>query len=98
MAEGDSENADGESELEQTQIQQMMEVMMPIQSLGMFHMQLVQQDKDPQYYGDLVKPGDAEQVLMTWKDDQGRYNVIYGDLTFDEDVAPEDLPETVPAE
>ena len=96
MVEGDPESADGEPEIEPAQIQQMMQVMMPIQSLGMFYMQLVQQDKDPHYYGDRVEPGDAEQILMTWKGDDGNYEVIYGDLTVEEDISPENLPETVP--
>ena len=91
MVENDS---GGASEIEQSQIQQMMQVMMPIQSLGMFYMQLVQEDKDPHYYGDRVEPGDAEQILMIWKGDEGRYHVIYGDLTVEEDVAREDLPKT----
>ncbi len=70
-----------DSETEPDQMQLMMQITMPIQSLGMFYMQLVQQDKNPRYYGDRVEPGDTEQILMIWKGDKGRYEVIYGDLS-----------------
>lgn len=57
------------------------EFMMPIQSLLMFHMQLVQQKKDPAYYGDRVTPEDTDAVLMRWKTDSGKYMVVFGDLS-----------------
>ncbi|MHC4551244.1 MAG: hypothetical protein ACYSUT_00545 [Planctomycetota bacterium] len=59
-----------------------LEFMQPIQSLGMFYMQLVQQKKDPAYYGDQVTPNDIDAVLLRWKnEDTGKYTVIFGDLT-----------------
>jgi hypothetical protein len=57
-----------------------MEIMMPLQSLGMFHMILVQQKKEPAYYGKVVKPGDVAQVLLRWKTAENEYRVIFGDL------------------
>jgi len=33
-----------------------------------------------QYFGQIVEPGDSEAVLMYWKMDDGRYQVIFGDL------------------
>jgi hypothetical protein len=42
---------------------------------------LVPEDKENvEYFGDVVKPGDSEAVLMYWKLDDGRYEVIFGDL------------------
>jgi hypothetical protein len=35
---------------------------------------------DAAYYGKTVKPGDKDKVLLRWKLDDGRYEVIYGDL------------------
>jgi hypothetical protein len=57
-----------------------MEVMRPVQSLSMFYMTLVQEKKEPAYYGDVVGPKDANQVLMRWKVSDNEYRVIYGDL------------------
>ena len=91
MVEDDSEGGLGEPEIDQAQIQQMVQVMMPIQSLGMLYMRLIQQDKDPHYYGDRVEPGDADQILMIWKGDEGSYEVIYGDLS-NAVLAPDELP------
>ena len=54
--------------------------MMPIQMLGGFYQTLVQQKKDPAYYGKVVKPGDAAQVLLRWKTGDNEYRVIFGDL------------------
>jgi len=69
-----------------------MEVMQPIQSLGMFYMTLVQDKKEPAYYGQSVDPNDADAVLMRWKVSENQYRVIYGDLTA-EDVTAEELAE-----
>jgi hypothetical protein len=48
--------------------------------LGGFYQTLVQQKKDPAYYGKVVKPGDAAQVLLRWKTGDNEYRVIFGDL------------------
>jgi len=55
----------------------------PILGLGMFYEELVDDKKDPAYYGETVKPGDADKVLLRWKLDDGRYRVIFGDLHAD---------------
>ena len=54
--------------------------MMSIQGAGMFYMQLVQENKAPAYYGDIITPEDADQVLMRWKVSDTEYRVIYGNL------------------
>jgi len=35
---------------------------------------------DAMYYGKTVRPGDKDKILARWKLDDGRYEVIYGDL------------------
>jgi outer membrane lipoprotein-sorting protein len=77
----------------------MQEFIAPIQSLGMFQMKLMQEKKDPAYYGNLVTPDDTDAVLYRWKNDDGTYTVIFGDLSSGE-MTYEDLikiePENVP--
>jgi outer membrane lipoprotein-sorting protein len=58
----------------------LVDVMMPLQMLGGFYGTLVQEKKDPAYYGKVVQPGDAAQVLLRWKTADGEYRVIFGDL------------------
>ena len=73
-------------------MQQTMQLMMPLQAITMFNMQLVQQAKDPRYYGDRVQPGNATQILMAWQGEAGGYEVIYGDL-HRAVIAADQLPE-----
>jgi hypothetical protein len=67
-------------------------------------MRLSQEKRDPVYYGRTVTPGDGAAVLLRWREDSGRYKVIFGDLrvaemTYDELAAiePEDKPQDEPA-
>ena len=62
------------------QTKKLMDKMMPIQSLGGFYMMLVQEKKEPAYYGKVVKPGDVAQVLLRWKTAENEYRVIFADL------------------
>lgn len=48
---------------------------------GYFYQELVEDNKDPVYYGETVKPGDSSKVLLRWKLDDGQYRVIFGDLS-----------------
>lgn len=57
-----------------------------------FYMGLVQNKKDPAYYGKTVTPKDADKVLLRWKVSDNEYRVIYGDLHA-ETVTPEKLAE-----
>ena len=52
----------------------------PLRRLIWFYVRLVQQKKDPAYYGKTVTPKDADKVLMRWKVSDNEYRVIYGDL------------------
>jgi hypothetical protein len=67
-----------------------MEMMRPVQSLSMFYMKLVQEDKEPVYYGETVRPDDSGAVLLRWKVSDRLYRVVFGDL-LTSDVTPEEL-------
>ncbi len=58
----------------------MQEFYAPIHALGMYHMTLVQDKKDPAYFGNQVTPQDTDAVLMRWKIEGNTYQVIFGDL------------------
>ncbi len=45
-----------------------------------FFGQLVRDGLEPEYNGDYVLPGDADEVLLTWHLDAKHVRVIYGDL------------------
>jgi outer membrane lipoprotein-sorting protein len=75
---------------QEEQTKKVMEMMQPVQSLGMFYMMLMQDKKEPAYYGQSVGPDDAEAVLMRWKVSEGKYRVIFGDLSA-LDVSTEEL-------
>jgi len=70
----------------------MREIMRPIQSPGWFYQMLVNDEKEPVYYGESVGPYDADAVLMRWKTSDNEYRVIFGDLTT-KDVTPQELVE-----
>ncbi len=42
--------------------------------------QLNREDRELEYFGDSVTPEDGDEVLLRWKQDDGTYRVIYGDL------------------
>ncbi len=70
----------------------LMEIMQPIQSVGLFYMMLVADGNDPAYYGDKVTPEFPHAVLMRWRVEEDKYRVIFGDLTV-EDVTADELAE-----
>jgi len=37
-------------------------------------------DADAAYYGKTVGPNDKDKVLLRWKREDGKYEVIFGDL------------------
>ena len=57
-----------------------------------FYETLVEENKDPVYYGETVGPDDTDKVLLRWKLDDGQYRVIFGDLSI-RNVTPEELAE-----
>lgn len=74
------------------QAEKVMDMMRPIQSLGRFYMMLVQDKKEPAYYGELVGIDDGDMVLLRWKVSDNEYRVIFGDLTA-ENITTEQLEE-----
>jgi hypothetical protein len=64
----------------------------PIFSLVGFYNRLVEDKKDPAYYGKTVTPKDGDKVLMRWKVSDNEYRVIFGDLHA-ETVSPARLAE-----
>ncbi len=69
-----------------------LEIMRPIQSLGLFYTTLIQDQKEPVDYGESVGLRDSDKVLLRWKVSEGQYRVIYGNLTT-ADVTAEKLAE-----
>lgn len=45
-----------------------------------FYEMLAKEKKDPAYYGNVVTPQDADEVLMRWKVTDNQYRVIFGSL------------------
>jgi hypothetical protein len=64
----------------------------PLRRLIWFYVRLIQDKKDPAYYGKTVTPKDADKVVMRWKVSENEYRVIFGDLHA-ETVSPEKLAE-----
>ncbi len=69
-----------------------MQITKPLQSPAFFYMMLVQDKKEPAYYGQSVTRDDADAVLMRWKVSDNEYRVIFGDLHA-ETVTPAKLAE-----
>lgn len=59
----------------------MIDLMMPIQGTAGFYSRLVQDKKNPAYYGDIVTPDQPDLILMRWQIEEGQYRVIFSDLT-----------------
>ena len=70
----------------------MMDAILPVYPIGLFYMALVQDQKEPVYYGETVGPDDTNKVLLRWKLENGQYRVIFGDLSA-RSVTPEELAE-----
>jgi predicted Ser/Thr protein kinase len=60
-----------------------------------FYRQLLVEDRELEYFGATVEPGDPDAVLLRWKLDDGSFRVIYGDLrveTLTLEEGPTDTP------
>jgi hypothetical protein len=71
---------------------EMLEENMPMMSIGQFYMRLVQEKRDPKYYGENVTPEDSDAILLRWRLDNGKYRVVFGDLD-QRDISAEQLAE-----
>jgi len=84
---------DHPEEMTETELEtKMMEAILPVYPIGLFYMTLVEDQKEPVYYGETVGPDDAEAVLLRWKISDDQYRVIFGDLSA-LDVTAEKLKE-----
>ncbi len=61
-------------------IKELTQTLTPVMGIGSFYMSLSQDQKHPAYYGDVVTPQDADQVLMRWQVSETEYRVIFGSL------------------
>jgi hypothetical protein len=66
--------------------------LMSIMGPAFLYEKLVEDNRDPAYYGQTVGPDDTNKVLMRWKQDDGQYRVIFGDLSV-KTVTAEELSE-----
>jgi hypothetical protein len=49
--------------------------------MGFAHINSILRDNaDAAYYGKTVGPNDKDKVLLRWKLDDGKYQVVFGDL------------------
>jgi len=78
-----------QAQSEEEKATEVMDMMRPVTSLGAFYMTLVQDKKEPIYYGESVGPDDAGSVLLRWKISDNQYRVIFGDLTAENFTAEE---------
>jgi outer membrane lipoprotein-sorting protein len=81
-----------QAQSEEDKAKKLIDVMQRIQSIGMFYMTLMQDKKEPAYYGEKVSPGNVGLMLLRWKISDNQYRVIFGDLTA-ADVTTEELAE-----
>jgi len=61
-------------------VTKLLDFLMPVRGFASFYRLLVDDKKDPEYYGPFVTPKDADKVLMRWKVSDNEYRVIFGDL------------------
>jgi hypothetical protein len=57
------------------------DILKPLVGFAVFYKGLIYENKNPAYYGEIVKPGDANEVQVRWKLDDSQYRVIFGDLS-----------------
>ncbi|OHB62458.1 MAG: hypothetical protein A2Y76_07010 [Planctomycetes bacterium RBG_13_60_9] len=65
---------------EQERPNRLMDAATPMRRLFNFYIGLIEDRKDPAYYGKTVTPRDVDGVLMRWKVSDSEYRVIFGDL------------------
>ncbi len=65
---------------EQERVDRLMDAGTPMRCLFRFYVGLIDDRKDPAYYGKTMTPKDADKVLLRWKVSNSEYRVIFGDL------------------
>jgi hypothetical protein len=76
---------------EQIRTDEYVKIQKAVRSFAMLN-ELYQENADVAYYGQTVEAKDKDKVLLRWQLDDGRYQVMYGDLR-SETVSPERLRE-----
>ena len=66
---------------EDQMIQELGQGCMHLEFTAVFCGTLASENKAVAYYGDRVTAENPDAVLMRWREDDGRYKVIFGDLT-----------------
>jgi hypothetical protein len=59
---------------------ELMQDTMTVSMACVFVQKLAADGHEPEYFGDVVTPEDADEVLVHWRLDDGQMRVIYGDL------------------
>ena len=59
---------------------------------SLLYIKLLEENNDPAYYGETVKLGDADKILLRWKLDDDQYRVIFGNLSV-KTITAEELAE-----
>lgn len=66
---------------EEQMVQELGQGCMHLEFTAIFYGVLASENKAAAYYGDRVTADNPDAVLMRWREDDGRYMVIFGDLT-----------------
>ena len=69
---------------------EIMEKLTKLEMVGQAYSALENGGKDPAYYGDKVTAEFPHAVLLRWKIGEGKYKVVFGDLSI-RDVTPDEL-------
>jgi hypothetical protein len=51
-----------------------------VSAMLIFYRQLLLEDREPEYFGATVQPGNSDAVLIRWKLNDRQMRVVYGDL------------------
>lgn len=78
--ESSASNEEATRETTQDTTNKTVDTMLSVRDAIAFHISLRKDKKDPVYYGNIVTPKDADQVLLRWKVSDTEYRVIFGDL------------------
>jgi hypothetical protein len=69
---------------------EVIEKLTKLEMVGQVYAAIEKEGKDPAYYGDKVTAEFTQAVLLRWKIDDGRYRVVFGDLST-RDVTSDEL-------
>ncbi len=92
LLERGASNEEAIQETTQDAANQTADTMLSVRDAIAFRISLRKDKKDPVYYGNVVTPKDADNVLMRWKLSDSEYRVIFGSLHV-ETVSAEALAE-----